>query len=146
MPKYVPFSSLLSLENIVIYPITTLLSVIFFNAIKTNDDSELIEYVTDDPLRSADDAIWSIVAILANSLADMTLIHRCYVIWDRRKRVGIPLLVLASATNLFGLIAASVEIVGARSDFRIYTLGSDMRLGYTGAYTAVNILITLMTG
>ncbi|KAJ8090970.1 hypothetical protein PM082_024894 [Marasmius tenuissimus] len=96
------------------------------------------------------------------SLADMTLviqwqslvfkqssvipkIHRCYVIWDRRKRVGIPLLVLASATNLFGLIAASVEIVGARSDFRIYTLGSDMRLGYTGAYTAVNILITLMT-
>ncbi|KAL0578359.1 hypothetical protein V5O48_003637 [Marasmius crinis-equi] len=125
-------------------------TVIYFTALKTDDDTELSNYLRGDTISTADDAIYSLLAVIANIIADVMLVHRCYIIWDGKKRIGIPLVLLASVTNLLGLIVTILEIVGGSNTrkpelWNLWLRATDIQLGYNGAYAAVNFIVTILT-
>ncbi|KAG7087041.1 hypothetical protein E1B28_013020 [Marasmius oreades] len=82
--------------------------------------------------------------ISANILADILLIHRCYLVWGSSKPLLIILGFLAAATNTLGLITV-IMLLSSSGSRKIYEMAADIKLGYNGAAAGVNLLITLLT-
>ncbi|KAJ8088125.1 hypothetical protein PM082_013676 [Marasmius tenuissimus] len=87
---------------------------------------------------------------LANIVAETMLIHRCYLIWGRRKRVALPLIVLSTISSLLLLGGSVAAAVGFGS--RIFEWGAKLAtyadaLKFPGVLmsAAVNVLVTLLT-
>ncbi|EEB89850.1 hypothetical protein MPER_12011 [Moniliophthora perniciosa FA553] len=77
-------------------------------------------------------------SVLLNITADWMLIHRCYLIWGSKKRVGL---------GLISVIIQAVTITNTSTDSNssLYLLGSKLEAGYLIGSAIVNSLITLLT-
>ncbi|KAK1215653.1 hypothetical protein PQX77_021717 [Marasmius sp. AFHP31] len=118
-----------------------------YTALETGDDSSLRNYVTNDKLHSVDAAIYDAFTITANFIADLMLVHRCYVVWNYNRRVWI-LFGLTSLINALGLVSTIAQSVGlndTKREWKLLTAGTTMRSVYGCAYAAANLLITVLT-
>ncbi|KAK1219776.1 hypothetical protein PQX77_017491 [Marasmius sp. AFHP31] len=117
-----------------------------FTALKTGDDSSMEKYVTSDPLTAADSLIYRLLAVIANFLADLMLVHRCYVVWNCNRHMIVILFVLTGSINVLSVISLIVLTIGSTSDnFQLYITAGLMGQACYGAYAAANLLITTLT-
>ncbi|EEB93211.1 hypothetical protein MPER_08165, partial [Moniliophthora perniciosa FA553] len=105
-------------------------SLMAFWTVKSGDYRELVQYLSNDDLKTASSAILTIAAALLNATADSMLIHRCYIIWGSQKRIGIPLVLGCFVVHLL---------------FELLDKASRMSDGYFAANAGINGVITLLT-
>ncbi|ESK86187.1 hypothetical protein Moror_16692 [Moniliophthora roreri MCA 2997] len=125
-------------------------SLMAFWTVKSEDYRELIQYLSNDNLKTASSAILLIAAVLINATADSMLIHRCYIIWGSQKRIGIPLVLGCFVVHSVGFASAvmiPISFVNRNnpSSFELLDKASRMSDGYFAANAAINGVITLLT-
>ncbi|ESK89060.1 hypothetical protein Moror_5335 [Moniliophthora roreri MCA 2997] len=126
-------------------------AIIDFVAAKTREYDAFLSYLEGDTLSNVHGTIMNIMPVLINVTADSMLIHRCYLIWGSKKRIGIPLVLIAFATNSLGLVSVIMVTVGIGGDstkesvWKLLDLGDAIYVRYLIANAVVNSLVTLLT-
>ncbi|ESK87659.1 hypothetical protein Moror_1901 [Moniliophthora roreri MCA 2997] len=142
-------------------------SIIYFTIAKTRDYEPLVDYwrLLHDTYKTVLIALSMLITILLKYFtslinaqeanlrhfsitAEAMLIHRCYLIWSSRKRVGLPLVVASVLTNITGVISAVlilVSIGSESSDLTFYTIGETINFVYSIINVIVNTMITFLT-
>ncbi|KAK1231499.1 hypothetical protein PQX77_005384 [Marasmius sp. AFHP31] len=116
----------------------------------SKDGQPYMDYVMYNKAKLAYYTGYFAVPPLANIVAETMLIHRCHIIWGRRKRVAIPLIILSVISSLLFFGASVVAAIGYGN--RRYEWGAFLAL-YADALkflgvlvsAAVNVLVTLLT-
>ncbi|KAK7028072.1 hypothetical protein VNI00_015023 [Paramarasmius palmivorus] len=122
-----------------------------FNAAKTGDLIPLLDFNLHNSLKTATNGIINPLTILINTTADSMLIHRCFVIWGARKRIGLPLAVLSFLINGVGLSKVIIDtvIVSDTTNEAHYELAmktNGMESAFFISNAIFNSVLTLMTG
>ncbi|ESK83873.1 hypothetical protein Moror_13484 [Moniliophthora roreri MCA 2997] len=136
---------------VVSYTIASVRDTIYwFEALRTGNYKPLISYLTQNTAKTVVYTIKHLVSILLNIVADIILIHRCFLIWSRSKRVAVPLIILSAVINALGLICTILMIVGIsdthkRSNHALYSAGNTSSVAYTISSVITNFAITLLT-
>ncbi|ESK84702.1 hypothetical protein Moror_635 [Moniliophthora roreri MCA 2997] len=125
-------------------------SVIYFTAIKTGDYDRLDKYLSNDLGKTLVFTIHQLITVFMNLTADTMLIHRCYVIWGSRKRVGLPLAVASTALNALGLTGCIINAIGTSNTtlewkWALYLVARRISFVYGIVNVIVNSMITLLT-
>ncbi|KAI3604613.1 hypothetical protein WG66_008178 [Moniliophthora roreri] len=86
----------------------------------------------------------------SSTTADYMLVHRCYVIWGFRKRIGVPLIVASVLINTLGLIAVIILTIGVTktsddSNWALFGVGGILIIAYIIGSTIFNSVLTLLT-
>ncbi|KAJ8092875.1 hypothetical protein PM082_023508 [Marasmius tenuissimus] len=131
---------------------TSILStVIFYKAVKAQDLTPMLEYLRHNVQKTATGGIMNLVYDLMNALADLMLIHRCYIIWDSNKFVLYLLAFLSFVLN--GItIGCEIPYVIATNDtsslYNVNMLLKTRQIIEAAAFgiTGFNLLLTFMTG
>ncbi|ESK87344.1 hypothetical protein Moror_5707 [Moniliophthora roreri MCA 2997] len=121
-----------------------------FHAISTGDYDRLYNYLNKDALKTMCYALSDIIEIFINSTADYILIHRCYLIWSSRKRIGIPLAFLSVVTNALGFAGSIVNAYGisdTTDPWKAYIVshGDTSESASMSMSVIVNSIITMLT-
>ncbi|KAL0058065.1 hypothetical protein AAF712_015279, partial [Marasmius tenuissimus] len=74
-------------------------AIVEFEALRDEDWNGLRQYLRRDTTKTVWIMMANAVIILMNAIADCMLIHRCYVVWESRKIVLLPLAALSFAIN-----------------------------------------------
>uniref|UniRef100_A0A0W0FBF1 Uncharacterized protein n=1 Tax=Moniliophthora roreri TaxID=221103 RepID=A0A0W0FBF1_MONRR len=124
--------------------------IIYFEAGRTRDYSKLVEYLFGETLKTVPNTFVNIGANVINLVADTMLIHRCWIIWDSRKRIVLPLMLLSLGTNMLGIVSYIMWGIGeddttVDSNVALLLRANTLNLGYSIANVIVNGIITLMT-
>ncbi|KAL0056746.1 hypothetical protein AAF712_016645, partial [Marasmius tenuissimus] len=117
---------------------------------KTKDWRPYIDYTIYNQPKLACYTGYFAIPPLANIVAETMLIHRCYIIWGRRKRVVIPLIILSAISSLLFLGASVTAAVGYgnwRFEWGVTLSKRADTLRFVGglASAVVNVLVTLLT-
>ncbi|KAK7032481.1 hypothetical protein VNI00_013049 [Paramarasmius palmivorus] len=122
-------------------------SVLQFTWAKKQDWESLLVYVQTDRLVTIGFTIGNLIPLLMNAIADSILIHRCYIIWDSRFWVAIPLCFSWFGINLVGLIAVILgSIAYEKASLDLLIKSGNLNTGYFIANVIINGIITLLTG
>uniref|UniRef100_A0A0W0GF28 Uncharacterized protein n=1 Tax=Moniliophthora roreri TaxID=221103 RepID=A0A0W0GF28_MONRR len=126
-----------------------------FHAISTGDYDRLYNYLNKDALKTMCYALSDIIEIFIkhsywSSTADYILIHRCYLIWSSRKRIGIPLAFLSVVTNALGFAGSIVNAYGisdTTDPWKAYIVshGDTSESASMSMSVIVNSIITMLT-
>uniref|UniRef100_A0A0W0FAF9 Uncharacterized protein n=1 Tax=Moniliophthora roreri TaxID=221103 RepID=A0A0W0FAF9_MONRR len=126
-------------------------TLVFFTAAKTGNYERLAQYLVRDVEKTALLSLKQIVSVLLNITAECMLIHRCYLIWDSKKRVDIPLIIASILSNGVGIVCAITVTIGSRnlanqSNYKIFLVGDITSGVYNISSAVVNGVLTLLTG
>ncbi|KAJ8088134.1 hypothetical protein PM082_013685 [Marasmius tenuissimus] len=121
-----------------------------YNFATTREERPFIHYALDVEPKLAYYTLYFAVPPLANIVAECMLIHRCYLIWGRKKRVAIPLVLLSAIGSLFFLAAGIVSLLGYRDRRaqladRLITYGDVLRFVGLLISAVVNVSVTFLT-
>ncbi|KAJ8077627.1 hypothetical protein PM082_002059 [Marasmius tenuissimus] len=124
-------------------------AVVEFRALRTGDYDSLMRYLRapgDDPAKIAWVAIDGPACTLMNAIADVMLIHRCYILWGSKKIMLYVLGVAAFVINAIGLAGSVADSVGiGTSQKYLYMTGEHIILGWMIATIIFNSLLSLST-
>ncbi|ESK84254.1 hypothetical protein Moror_3793 [Moniliophthora roreri MCA 2997] len=125
-------------------------TLVFFTAAKTGNYERLAQYLARDVEKTALLSLKQIVSVLLNITAECMLIHRCYLIWDSKKRVAIPLIIASILSNGLGIVCAITVTIGSRnlanqSNYKIFLVGDITSGAYNISSAVVNGVLTLLT-
>ncbi|ESK87662.1 hypothetical protein Moror_1904 [Moniliophthora roreri MCA 2997] len=142
-------------------------SIICFTAVKTRDYEPMMDYwrPLHDNYKTVSIALTMLIIVLLKYLtslinaqeanlrhfsitAEVMLIHRCYLIWSSRKRVGLLLVVASILTNITGVISVVLilaSIGSESSNLVFYTAGETINVVYSITNVIVNTMITFLT-
>ncbi|KAJ8088132.1 hypothetical protein PM082_013683 [Marasmius tenuissimus] len=125
-------------------------SVLEYQFATTKNGEQFVRYALDDKTKLSYYTLYLIAPPLTNIVAETMLIHRCYLIWGRQKRVAIPLVVLSLVSSLFFFAASVMAALGYGNpktkwgaELVIYV--DALRVLGSIASAAVNLLVTLLT-
>ncbi|KAG7098323.1 hypothetical protein E1B28_000284 [Marasmius oreades] len=125
-------------------------ALIDFHVVKTGDvESHLVKFKTgSDMLHQALTSVSFYITIVSNIVADAILIHRCYTIWQKRKRILIPLSISVFIVSVLGFTSMIMTTVGGQKNRnpKVAKDGSLVQTVYFGLDAAVNFAISLLTG
>ncbi|KAK1223956.1 hypothetical protein PQX77_013164 [Marasmius sp. AFHP31] len=96
-------------------------AVILFRAAKTREFEPLVRYLNQDNLATVWITISSFVGTFMNALADIMLIHRCYILWESSRIVLYTLGTVGTILNGISLATAFMCSIG---DSNVDTLGA----------------------
>ncbi|KAI3604615.1 hypothetical protein WG66_008182 [Moniliophthora roreri] len=172
---------------VVSYTIASVRDTIYwFEALRTGNYKPLISYLTQNTAKTVHDQTPGFYSsqvcphflldrfmqpdpLIVSIVADIILIHRCFLIWSRSKRVAVPLIILSAVINgarilsnlefplvdclhtpALGLICTILMIVGIsdthkRSNHTLYSAGNTGSVAYTISSVITNFAITLLT-
>ncbi|ESK84951.1 hypothetical protein Moror_9233 [Moniliophthora roreri MCA 2997] len=125
-------------------------AVIYFSGVKTLNYEPVAQYFANDRWKIVAQSFQNFTSIFANLVADLMLIHRCYIVWNSRKEVALPLLFLSFGTNVVGLAGSILESLGLQdstndANFALYERGAEVLAGYSITATVISSLLTLLT-
>ncbi|KAJ8088127.1 hypothetical protein PM082_013678 [Marasmius tenuissimus] len=121
---------------------------------KTKDWRPYVDYLMYNRPKLALYAGYAAIPALANIIAEAMLIHRCYIIWGRRKRVAIPLVILSAISSLLFLGASVLALAGlgnmgsergAERGLKLLTYTIIFQFVGLLMSAVVNVLVTLLT-
>ncbi|ESK91921.1 hypothetical protein Moror_10423 [Moniliophthora roreri MCA 2997] len=124
-------------------------SIVRFNAVKTQDYDQLVNFLTYDVGKTASTFLEYLLPVLLNITADIMLIHRCYLIWGSKKRVGLPLIVASVLTNALGIISGIITTISTtniESYPMLLQVGGSIGFAYAVSSVVINSMLTLLTG
>ncbi|ESK84700.1 hypothetical protein Moror_633 [Moniliophthora roreri MCA 2997] len=125
-------------------------SVSIFTGVITGDYESLDNYLTGNTGKTILVAGQHLILVLLSTTADYMLVHRCYVIWGFRKRIGVPLIVASVLINTLGLIAVIILTIGVTktsddSNWALFGVGGILIIAYIIGSTIFNSVLTLLT-
>ncbi|KAL0057749.1 hypothetical protein AAF712_015596 [Marasmius tenuissimus] len=123
---------------------------VVYDFAKTKDWRPYVDYLMYNKPKLALYAGYAGIPALANIIAETMLIHRCYIIWGRRKRVAIPLVILSAITSLLFLGASVLALaglgnMGSKRGLKLLTYTSTFLFVGLLMSAVVNVLVTLLT-
>ncbi|ESK89059.1 hypothetical protein Moror_5334 [Moniliophthora roreri MCA 2997] len=142
---------ILSTVFVVVYTISLVSgSIIRFNAVKTQDYLPLVLHLTRDVENTIIISLQLLVTVLLNIAADYMLIHRCYVIWDSKKRVALPLIIASVIINALGIVETVMTTIGSsdrdvQSNNEISNYGLLLNFVFELLSVILNSMVTLLT-
>ncbi|KAG7087577.1 hypothetical protein E1B28_013531 [Marasmius oreades] len=119
--------------------------MIQYEAARTRKLDHLIEDLFKDRAIDVGFSMWAIVVVLMNAVADCTLVHRCYVVWDSRKLVLYPLAFLSFAINAILLGSGIRALVDYFTESSLLTLSNDINNVAFVTAACFNFILTLLT-
>ncbi|KAJ8088131.1 hypothetical protein PM082_013682 [Marasmius tenuissimus] len=153
--RFYLFSTLLlfAICTIMVIDVTTILTHearLEYDFAKTKDWRPYVHYVRYSRSRNALYAVYNVIPPLTNIIAETMLIHRCYLIWGRRKRVAIPLIVFSTISSFIFLgarVATDVGFGNMRYQWgvKLVTYGEAFKFPGLIVSAVVNVLVTLLT-
>uniref|UniRef100_A0A0W0G8P9 Uncharacterized protein n=1 Tax=Moniliophthora roreri TaxID=221103 RepID=A0A0W0G8P9_MONRR len=121
-------------------------SILQFTWAKNRDWESLLEYVQTDRAVTISFTLGNLIPLLVNAIADTTLIHRCYVIWDSQMWMAVPMCFAWLVTNMAGLVAVILgSIAYEQSNLDLLIKSGNLNTGYFITNVIVNGIITLST-
>ncbi|KAK1231605.1 hypothetical protein PQX77_005283 [Marasmius sp. AFHP31] len=128
----------------------TLEACLEFEFVKTKDLRPVIHFMMYNKPMLVVYAAWFAIPPLANIVAETMLIHRCYIIWGRSKRVAIPLIILSAIGSLFFFGASVAIVVGdvnisSQTGWKLRSYAELLTIVGSALSAAVNVLVTLLT-
>ncbi|KAJ8088130.1 hypothetical protein PM082_013681 [Marasmius tenuissimus] len=123
---------------------------VVYDFAKTRDWRPYVDYLMHNKLKLALYAGVNGIPPLANIIAETMLIHRCYIIWGRRKRVAIPLIILSAISSLLFLVASVLGVtgygnMGSKRGAKLMTNAGPFHFVGLLMSAVVNVLVTLLT-
>uniref|UniRef100_A0A0W0G952 Uncharacterized protein n=1 Tax=Moniliophthora roreri TaxID=221103 RepID=A0A0W0G952_MONRR len=111
----------------------------FYDMARSRDYEPLLEYLGHDDAQ-----------VVRSLIADLTMIHRCYTIWDSRKIIALPLLFASFCSTCIGLTGGIFMALGSRDasddmNWSLYVKGNKMTLSVLVINAVVSFLVTLLT-
>ncbi|KAJ8073122.1 hypothetical protein PM082_019990 [Marasmius tenuissimus] len=79
--------------------------LISFDVFKNASYDEYRERMRGGGSRVVIQVVFIVSAVILNTTVDLILISRCYSIWNKSKRVAVPLIVVSAIVNLIGITA-----------------------------------------
>ncbi|KAG7100281.1 hypothetical protein E1B28_002054 [Marasmius oreades] len=122
-------------------------TIIYFQAAKTQDYEPLAEYLVHDNRKTVWTALTNLSGIFMNCVADIMLIHRCYVLWGSNRIFLYVLAFIAFVLNGLG-IAVSIMVViglGEPSKRDIFIVANTIGGGWSITSAVFNGLLSLLT-
>uniref|UniRef100_A0A0W0FDV9 Uncharacterized protein n=1 Tax=Moniliophthora roreri TaxID=221103 RepID=A0A0W0FDV9_MONRR len=125
-------------------------AVFSYDMARSRDYETLLEYLGHDDAQVARRAIISSLRAMINFIADLTMIHRCYTIWDSRKIIALPLLFASFCSTCIGLTGGIFMALGSRDasddlNWSLYVKGNKMTLSVLVINAVVSFSVTLLT-
>ncbi|KAL0575613.1 hypothetical protein V5O48_006360 [Marasmius crinis-equi] len=146
--------TIVTVSNVIVTWSLVRQAIIDFVATRTQEYMELLDYLHHDKFKTAHTSVTTTLAVLINLVAESMLasvfIHRCYIIWNFKRRIAYPLAFMSVALNVFGLIISAISMTGLSntSDPRkkaLFVRSTTILNGYRLASLGLNFLITLLT-
>ncbi|KAK1223920.1 hypothetical protein PQX77_013199 [Marasmius sp. AFHP31] len=123
-------------------------SVIHFRALRTRDFGPVVKYLAHDNAKFASAISGNISSTFMAALADLMLIHRCYVIWGSSKIMMYTLAFMAVTIHGIALASNIMSAVGL-SDIAmrdVHLMGVRIDNGDLIAVAVFNGILSLLTG
>ncbi|KAF9258914.1 hypothetical protein L218DRAFT_705626 [Marasmius fiardii PR-910] len=123
-------------------------AIIEFQVVETKNWDRYVSYAYSDTVATVWVAVSSVITILMNVMADCMLIHRCHIIWDSRKSVLYPLVVVSfiiNATLVGSIIPTVVGLNNTEIHAELFQKANQVNNGTLIAAAAFNFLLTLLT-
>ncbi|KAG7086146.1 hypothetical protein E1B28_002105 [Marasmius oreades] len=127
-------------------------AVVLFSAASSKDYTPLVMYLEGDVQKGVWSTTTSVISNLMNSIADLMLIHRCYIIWNSKKLVLYPLALIAFILNgidLGCIIAISFGLSNLSKESNSILIIKALSLDSTGvaiSIVAFQIILAFITG
>ncbi|KAK1217926.1 hypothetical protein PQX77_019401 [Marasmius sp. AFHP31] len=115
-----------------------------FRASKTRELEPVVKYLRDDDIATAWVTVVGLTAALMNVIADIMLIHRCYIVWESSR---ILLYSLSSAASILNGIQIAVSIITsvANVDPSVKPLARTARRVGNGCQIAIAMFSALLS-
>ncbi|KAJ8077834.1 hypothetical protein PM082_002274 [Marasmius tenuissimus] len=122
-------------------------TILYFRAAKTRDYEPLAEYLVHDNTKIIWAGLTNLSGYFMNVVADIMLIHRCYVLWGSKKIFLYGLALVAFVINGIGLaICIMVPVgLGVPSKRDIFLVANTIGGGWSIASAVFNGLLSLLT-
>ncbi|KAJ8077867.1 hypothetical protein PM082_002308 [Marasmius tenuissimus] len=123
-------------------------AIIYYRASRTRDFGPLVEYLQQDIGKTVCGSLLAFTATFMNIIADIMMVHRCYIIWGSNRILGYTLGLVALSLNSISIATAILGSVGLSSPAmeHLLTIGTLIDYGDTIAVATFNGLLSLLTG
>uniref|UniRef100_A0A0W0FB98 Integral membrane protein n=1 Tax=Moniliophthora roreri TaxID=221103 RepID=A0A0W0FB98_MONRR len=124
--------------------------VFSYDAARSKDYEPLLEYLGKDDVKMARRGIVCSLRALICLTSDLTVIHRCYTIWDSRKIVALPLLFAALCSTCVAVAGGVLMALGKGDTFDdlnwdLYVKGNRMALGVEVINAIISFSVALLS-
>ncbi|KAF9262541.1 hypothetical protein L218DRAFT_903449 [Marasmius fiardii PR-910] len=125
-------------------------TVVEYAAVKTGDETGLIEFYTRNVQKNIMDGFFFSLFILTNLVADSILMYRCYILWGSRKLVILVPILATIAFTVIGFVGLVMFAIGSKdqtipSNLALVVRGDMLEMVYMVGSASVNTLLTLLT-
>uniref|UniRef100_A0A0W0F5F8 Uncharacterized protein n=1 Tax=Moniliophthora roreri TaxID=221103 RepID=A0A0W0F5F8_MONRR len=140
-------SALIVLETFGYAYETTLL----FKFTKNQDWASFLAYLYHNEAITIISGFEQILQLCLVTIADLMLLHRCYVIWGSSKWIVFPFVFIMFSLAICEIVASAFVVIGSSNTADpakapIFTQGNTMDTAFWLAEMGVHIILTLLTG
>ncbi|ESK84955.1 hypothetical protein Moror_9237 [Moniliophthora roreri MCA 2997] len=125
-------------------------ALFFYDMARSRDYEPFLEHLAHDDTNIARRGALSALLGLISLTSDLTVIHRCYTVWDKRKIIALPLLFAAFCRTCLGVTGSILTALRNRNAYNewnwsLYVTGNRMALSVEVINAALSFLVTLLT-
>uniref|UniRef100_A0A0W0GAL5 G protein-coupled receptor n=1 Tax=Moniliophthora roreri TaxID=221103 RepID=A0A0W0GAL5_MONRR len=121
-----------------------------FTFTKNQDWASFLAYLEHDNAKTIMDGFAFILPPCLVTMADLMLLHRCYVIWGSSKWIAFPFIFMVVSLAISDTVASAFIIIGVSNTadpakYQLYLLGCTIDTAFWLAEMGINIALTLLT-
>ncbi|ESK85680.1 hypothetical protein Moror_9924 [Moniliophthora roreri MCA 2997] len=142
--------TLTSANNIVLTFDYARQAILEFTFTKNQDWESFLAYLQLDAVGPIIVALEMVLPLCLVTMADIMLLHRCYVMWNSSKCVAFPMIFLMVTLAVCEVVASVFQIIGAINTadparWQLFLQGNTINTAFWLADMGVNIILTLLT-
>uniref|UniRef100_A0A0W0FWN9 Uncharacterized protein n=1 Tax=Moniliophthora roreri TaxID=221103 RepID=A0A0W0FWN9_MONRR len=125
-------------------------ATLFFQFTKNQDWASFWAYLHHDNAKTIIFGIDQILLLCLVTMADLMLLHRCYIIWGSSKWIAFPFIFIMLSLAISEIVASAFIVIGASdttnlAKVQLYLQGNTIDTAFWLAEMGVNIILTLLT-
>uniref|UniRef100_A0A0W0EYN0 Uncharacterized protein n=1 Tax=Moniliophthora roreri TaxID=221103 RepID=A0A0W0EYN0_MONRR len=124
--------------------------ILEFTFTKNQNWASFLAYLLHDNAKTITSVFDYILPLCLVTMADLMLLHRCYVIWGSSKWIVFPFIFIVLSLAICEIVASAFAVTGISNTadpakVQLYLLGSTIDTIFSLAEMGVNIILTLLT-
>ncbi|ESK80982.1 hypothetical protein Moror_7629 [Moniliophthora roreri MCA 2997] len=121
-----------------------------FTFTKSQDWASFLAYLYCDNAMTIAFGFGYILPLCLVTVADLMLLHRCYVIWGSSKWIAFPFIFIVLSLAICEIVASAFEVIGISNTadpvkVQVLLQGNTIDIAFWLAEMGVNIILTLLT-
>ncbi|ESK87371.1 hypothetical protein Moror_11705 [Moniliophthora roreri MCA 2997] len=121
-----------------------------FTFTKNQDWASFLAYLYYDKAMTIVVGFYQILSLCLVTMADLMLLHRCYVIWGSSKWIAFPFIFIILSLAICEIVASAFIVTGISNTadpakVQLYLQGGTIDVAFWLAEMGVNIILTLLT-